>query len=159
MNKSPLRKRCIEFSWIPCWSIRKNFQHIFWWYTRTFPLRRKMGRKESLDKYANHLPFLCVPKRNQFHSFFLILHTGKLGSKIPFQPSKREFNEATLLMKTLLLPSSSQVIESWNAFFKWTNFQKLTLVEKFLISVGYFKLLTNFGILQVHILCFSLWVK
>ena len=133
MNKSPLkRQRCIELDSMLIH--QKELSAHFLMIHQNFSFEKKKwgeeGRKVWTSMQIISL-FLCVPKRNQFHNLCI-------EESCSIQPSKREFNEATLLMKTLLLPSSSQVIESWNAFFKWTNFQKLTLVEKFSFQQSYF---------------------
>ena len=117
---------------------------------QNFSFEKKNGgrRKESLDKYANHLPFLCVPKRNQFHNLCI-------EESCSIQPSKREFNEATFLMKTLL--SSDWKLE---CIFQMDKLSKVNFGRKILISV---ELLSSF-LLQTlgyfkYILCFSLWLK
>ena len=92
--------------------------------------------------------FLCVPKRNQFHNLCI-------EESCSIQPSKREFNEATFLMKTLL--SSDWKLE---CIFQMDKLSKVNFGRKILISV---ELLSSF-LLQTlgyfkYILCFSLWLK
>ena len=130
--------------------IHQNFQHIFWWYTKTFSFEKKNGGKESLDKYANHLFLFLVPRES------IPLHGRTYSGKVDTSgSSKRVFNEATLLMKTfaLLLKwlkaemhfSNGQTFKV-NFWMKNSHFLDQKFGER---KRGYLK----------YISCFSLWTK